>query len=76
MVTAAHCFCNQKKSFKCTNKNKDGRKKKWIPDYNFRTFTKVHFGIQAGQVGRVTLRQTRRLSKIIVHENYSVEGRH
>lgn len=70
MVTAAHCFCNQAKSFQCKK-----RGAKWIPKYNFRTFVKVHFAIQAGQVGRVTEARTRRLTKIIVHENYDVNGR-
>ena len=43
--------------------------------YNFRTFAIVHFGIQSGQVGRVTAANTRGLTKIVVHPNYSVGGR-
>ena len=43
--------------------------------YNFRTFAIVHFGIQSGQVGRVTAARTRSLTKIIVHEKYRVDGR-
>ena len=57
--------------FKCHK-----RGSKWIPtSYDFRTFAMVHFGIQAAQVNKVTDARHRRLSKMIVHEKYDVNGR-
>ena len=73
-MTAAHCFCNQE-NFKCEKKENKGIYK-WFPKYNLRTTVIVHFGIQSGQVGRVTSANTRGLTKIVVHPNYSVGGTH
>jgi hypothetical protein len=70
VLTAAHCFCNDKNQCAWSKK-----KKRLEPKYNVHAYATMYFGTNIAQVAKVNSKRFRGIQKVIIHEGFELTGK-